>query len=147
METMQKQGLTADEIGLLREISKWRRANGVTFFQWREGRGFGAMTEWKRWPSGWHGPQMNVTYEPNRYEGEAFPRIVATRDYKGAGFSELPVSSVTQAVDVLVALGYLPVRFSSAYRAGWDAAQSLIGVGNDVIADLEDALEPIAQAR
>lgn len=31
------------------------------------------------------------------------------------------VRSVAEAVDLLVALGIAPARFSTAYRAGWDA--------------------------
>lgn len=32
------------------------------------------------------------------------------------------IRDVAEAVDVLAALGIVPARFSTAYRAGWDAA-------------------------
>lgn len=122
METKERHQLTVDEIHLLRTIARWRRATGVSYFQWRPGKGFGVMTEWKMW----HGDvrkrrQINVTYEPDTESGPA--SLAATRDYYGSeDFKDLSVTTVAEAVDVLVALGFLPPRFSSAYRAGWDAA-------------------------
>jgi hypothetical protein len=47
-----------------------------------------------------------------------FARLLATVDYHGAERQRLPVRTVTEAVDVLVALGFLPARFSSAYQSG-----------------------------
>lgn len=125
--------LTLDEIALLREIARWRRNHKVSYFQWRPGKGFGVMTEWKLWvdePKLYEGKshlgkrQINVTYEPDRSgTGEPQPRVVVTKDYYGSeNFRELPTSTVTETIDCLAALGYLPARFSSAYRAGWESA-------------------------
>lgn len=126
--------LTVEEIALLREVSRWRRGHGVNFFQWRPGKGFGVMTEWKCWvddETAWTGRglrgrrQINVTYEPDRSGAhEPGPRVVVTKNYYGGeNFLALPTITVTETVDCLVALGYLPPRFSLAYRAGWHAAQ------------------------
>lgn len=115
------------DVHLLREIAKWRRAHYVSFFQWRRtgGRNFGAFTEWNRYEGK---RRINVSYEPG---GESrYPCLSATSDYKRESVQELPVRTVTEAVDVLVALGFLPARFSSAYRAGWDAATTWHGVSD-----------------
>jgi hypothetical protein len=139
METEEKTSLTVEEIGLLREVARWRRAHGVDYFQWRRGVGFGRFTEWKAWETGLDGREVrrHVAYDP------APTGIVSTnKDYYGGETVDLPLATVAETVDMLVALGFLPARFSSAYRRGWDAAQSLTGVGNDVIADLEAKLEP-----
>ena len=110
------------DVHLLREIAKWRRANGIEFFQWRAtGRNFGAFTEWKQFRSTPDGQvQFNVSYEPG--SESRYPEFYVTSDYKRQSVQALPVRTVTEAVDVLVALGYLPPRFSSAYRAGWEAS-------------------------
>jgi hypothetical protein len=106
------------DVHLLREIAQWRRAQGVSFFQWRRtGRNFGAFTEWNRREGK---RRINVAYEPG--SESRYPRLSVTSDYKRESVQELPVRTVTEAVDVLVALGFLPARFSSAYRSGWDAA-------------------------
>jgi hypothetical protein len=63
-----------------------------------------------------------VSFEPESDIGGA-ARLLATVDYYGSKeLQRLPVTTVTEAVDVLVALGFLPARFSSAYRSGWDKA-------------------------
>jgi hypothetical protein len=129
--------LTVDEIALLREVARWRRANGVSYFQWRPGCRIGVFTEWYRYDGR---KRETLSYEPG--SESRCPQVVVTHAYYGGEDKVLPVETVTQAIDVLVALGYLPQRFSSAYRAGWNASGSLIGVGNDVIADLEAKLEP-----
>jgi hypothetical protein len=121
MQTDEKgKTLTTEEIGLLREIARWRRANGVSFFQWRPGVGFGVFSEWKKYVN--RDESVNVSYEPDRSGGEEKrPRLLVARNYYRDELQVLPVSTITEAVDVLVALGYLPARFSSAYRAGWEA--------------------------
>lgn len=124
MDEVEKVSMLASEqdVHLLREIAKWRRGHDVTFFQWRPtGRNFGAFTEWKQFRNTADGRvQFNVSYEPG---GEwRYPRLSVTSNYKRESVQELPVRTVTEAVDVLVALGFLPSRFSSAYRLGWDKA-------------------------
>jgi hypothetical protein len=46
----------------------------------------------------------------------------AQYDYHRAQYEWYRAHSVTEAVDLLAALGYLPARFSSAWWAGWNAA-------------------------
>jgi hypothetical protein len=119
METEEKTGLTVEEIGLLREIARWRRTHGVDYFQWRRGVAFGQFTEWKAWEAGPNGRQVRrrVAYDP------APTGIVSTdKDYYGGETVDLPPSTVVETVDMLVALGFLPAPFSSAYRAGWHAS-------------------------
>lgn len=103
--------MTADEIGLMREIVKWRRNHGVTY--WRARNPIGRFCQWKddgdRWSRRSVGHDLG---DPYVSAGAAY----SAHDIR------VPVQSVTQAVDVLVALGYLPARFSSAYRAGWDSS-------------------------
>ena len=114
MDEDKKVVLSEQDIALLRAIARWRRDNGVNYFQWRPGKGFGAMTEWYLFTDR---KRRTVSYEP----GDV-PEVAVVRDYYGGeGFTVLPTSTVTETVDVLVALGFLPARFSSAYRAGWDA--------------------------
>lgn len=134
METEEKWTLRPEEIGLLKEVARWRRANGVTYFQWRPGKGFGVMTEWKLWiGTGRERKVANVTYEPARDWHGA--RLAGTTDYYGSvDFKELPANTVVEAIDMLVVLGYLPVRFSSAYRAGWNAAAAMVrAAGVDLV--------------
>lgn len=126
METETAHRLTTAEIGLLREISRWRRNHGVTYFQWRPGVGFGVLTEWKCWSGPDRDRRMaNLTYEPERDSRAA--RLLVSADYYRDDFREIPAATVTQAVDMLVALGYLPQRFSSAYQAGWHASSYWYG--------------------
>lgn len=113
MEDEEVRRMTVEEIALVREVVKWRRNHGVLFFKWRRGVAFGVLAEWKKTVDG---RQRNVSVEFDP------PRIVATEDYYHGAFRALPVGTVTEAVDVLVALGYLPPRFSTAYRKGWDAS-------------------------
>lgn len=109
MKNTTKQRLTPDEIALLREIARWRRNNGCDLIfqladvlRLADGRAF----TWLR--PGSHAVCM---------------KIGVTQDYASGGpFTWHRVVSITQGVDLLVALSYLPPRFSSAYRAGWRAA-------------------------
>lgn len=114
--------LTPDEISLLREIARWRRNHKVSYFQWRPRQGLAVMTEWKKYDE--NGLVVNVMYEPDRtHIDDPAPSVAATRNYYGSEpFRELPGRTVTETVDCLAALGYLPARFSSAYRAGWESA-------------------------
>jgi hypothetical protein len=106
------------DVHLLREIAKWRRNHDVNYFQWRPGVGFGVFTEWYRYVDR---KRRTVSFEPKSMS--SVPRLLATVDYYGSQeLQKLPVTTVTEAVDVLVALGFLPARFSSAYRVGWDKA-------------------------
>lgn len=133
----------ADEqdVHLLREIARWRRAQGVSFFQWRRtGRNFGAFTEWDKHEGK---RRINVSYEPG---GESrYPCLFVTSDYKRESVQELPVTTVTEAVDVLVALGFLPARFSSAYQSGWDARSAWDGTPIRLTGDDGQLLVPAVE--
>lgn len=52
---------------------------------------------------------------------------------RGAGHTAMPVADIRQAVDLLAALGVIPARFSSAYRAGWDACVGIMRIPGAVI--------------
>lgn len=103
MTTVTTPRMTVEEIRLMRAIVRWRRANGVDLRAWR---GCWVL------PDG-----SQISYETTD------PAEVAHEPQGRGGLQWIRVRSVTQAVDLLVALGYLPARFSSAYRAGWHAAE------------------------
>jgi hypothetical protein len=101
--------MTVEEIGLMREIVRWRRNHDIDRVRVRKlgwdywvRYGFNGKTREEVWPEFARGT-MALTGGPDD------PRSV-------------PVASLTQAVDVLVACGFLPARFSSAYRQGWNAS-------------------------
>ena len=100
--------MTVAEIALMREIIAWRKAHEIDFVKRRV---YGAPY-WKDYRTG-----KEVWFESEEEQSMA---LVAGRDVWAVHIS---AESVTQAVDVLVTFGYLPARFSSAYRAGWHAAQ------------------------
>jgi hypothetical protein len=122
IEGEDKVPLTAEEIGLLKEIVRWRRSHDVSFYLTRGKNTFAGpygFMEWARFsdaPDG--GPRVRSSVAIDRDEPD---RVGEARDYRYGTYSYHRVASVTQAVDLLVALGYLPARFSTAYRAGWDA--------------------------
>ena len=103
-----KPRMTVAEIALMREIVRWRRNNGVRYrhliHTWDGGHGAKA-------------PAVHVSVA-----GETMGVWRPHADDLRSHWTYLWVESFTQAVDLLVALGYLPPRFSSAYRAGWHAA-------------------------
>lgn len=118
MET-EKVRMSEQDIALLRAIARWRRGAKVNFFQWRPGVGFGAFTEWYRYEGG---VRRTVNYEPR------VSAVLVDLNPSGDGrILKLPDCTVTETVDCLVALGALPARFSSAYRAGWDAVLATRG--------------------
>jgi hypothetical protein len=96
--------LTDREIALMREIVKWRKANGVHY---RGPSKIGQFIEWV-------GQEQAVCFEILDSEigwgpiGQIYGPWIA-------------VGSVTEAVDLLVALGFLPARFSTVYASGWNA--------------------------
>lgn len=114
--------MTAAEWALLRQVIRWARAEGV------ESRYHG----WTR-----RGPiadRWGVSLE----DAES-PRLLIWRGR--ANGRDYWVASIAEAVDVLVALGILPARFSTAYRAGWDA-----GMGYAVTATYGDEYRSIVPA-
>lgn len=112
--------MTGDERLLLAALRRWLRENKAYPTCWGTGYRLadGRQIEWettgaRRWP---HFAEVGVHPDSHR------------------PLTWHEVQSVTQAVDVLVALGYLPVWFSSAYRAGWDSAIECRTLGMDAAA-------------
>jgi hypothetical protein len=98
-----KPRMTVREIALMRAIVKWRKANGVEV----------------------PGPQSYRNHDGRLVTRTAYfgPAEIGVAPRYGVTIEWHRVHSFTNAVDLLVALGYLPARFSSAYAAGWHAAQ------------------------
>jgi hypothetical protein len=115
MDTETPVRLTADEIALMREIVGWRRNHEIDFV--RRIIPYGAPY-WKDYRTG-----REVWFE---YRTGNSVSVVADG---GEWPVQIPAGTLTQTVDVLVAYGYLPQRFSSAYRAGWQASKVWHGVG------------------
>ena len=95
--------MTPAERSLLLALFRWARAEGITY---------GGANWWSR-----PGPieqRWGIDFESDC----DFLRIWRGRNTSRRYW----VASITEAVDVLVALGIAPARFSTAYRAGWDAA-------------------------
>jgi hypothetical protein len=106
MPDTETRAMTVAEIALMREIVKWRRNHGVDF--WRARR-IGRFIEWKCF-----GKNQSVAHDLGDAE-------ISHGSLHGV-HDRIDVQTVMQAVDILAALGYLPARFSSSYRAGWDAS-------------------------
>ena len=106
MTTETKQCMTVAEIALMREIVRWRKNHDIDFVR----RAVYGAPYWKDYRTG-----REVWFQRNQ---EHPMSLVADR---AAWPATAPADSLAQAVDLLVAYGYLPQRFSSAYRAGWDA--------------------------
>lgn len=109
--------MSVDEIALMREIVRWRRGRTLA-------RPYSSRAEFYR--RRWH--VIGDDWAEAAYEIPAVDDpedAYATLFYSRGRYSSyaIEVRTVTQAVDVLVALGYLPLRFSSGYRAGWHASQ------------------------
>ena len=129
--------MTVNEIALMRAIVEWRRATGVTFY--KASRLLGGFALWADRARG--GREVAVDF----YRGDSSPYAEMTAGKRGelGGLEVDDDYTVSQAVDVLVSLGYLPARFSSAYRAGWNAAGRVLDTPNSEIADVEYALHPV----
>lgn len=126
--------LTTDEIGLMREIVKWRKSrvrHGLQETEFVKRNVYGAphwieyITRCEVWFDRKNEHPMAI-----RRDGETWSDVV-------------PTQSFTEAVDLLVAYGYLPARFSTAYRSGWEAVgQSMARpLSDDLTRDISD-LEP-----
>ncbi len=95
--------LTIKDIALMRQIIAWRK---TVFVELRSTHGV-----WMK--VGDPDDRRAVTWD----EGE----VGLTSHYDRERMRWVGVTSLGQAVDVLVAFGYLPARFSTAYRDGWSA--------------------------
>ena len=131
--------MTVAEIALMRAVVAWRRANGVTY--WKAARILGRFAQWSE--SGRDGRQVSVDF----YRGDDAPyaQMVVGRRQEFYGMKVGDGYNVTEAIDILVSIGYLPKRFSSAYRVGWDAAGRVLDAPNSEIADVEYALQPLGR--
>jgi hypothetical protein len=108
--------LTVDEIAVLREIVKWRRNHDVDF--WRAHGNLGRFAQWSE--VGRDGRQVSIDFL--RGDDGLYAEMTIGRKREFGGMKVNDRWTVAQGIDVLVSLGYLPPRFSSAYRAGWDAS-------------------------
>lgn len=96
---------------LLADIHRWARTNGwhCTWIGWANaqlGREATTVVEWDH-------DELTVRRRPAAEVGQQWPSGLGS---VGRG-ERYPVTSVREAVDILVALDVLPHRFSSAYRA------------------------------
>lgn len=110
--------MSVDEIALMREIVRWRRGRTLA-------KPYAARAEFYR--NRWHalgGDWAEVAYEIPEVDeyNDAYAVLYYSRG-RYSSYATIEVRTVTQAVDLLVALGFLPLRFSSGYRAGWHASQ------------------------
>lgn len=116
MTMEQRPRLSLDELAVLREVVKWRRRSDV-------GADFDFFSPSYRFNGGraimWLTPSSQATCM----------KVGVTPDYSRVQSVWHKVASVTQALDLLVALGYLPARFSTAYRAGWEASYEAGEIG------------------
>jgi hypothetical protein len=90
--------MTDAEVAVMRAIVRWRREMGIEYDH--DGAAYVDP----------HGPRVTWDYSNG-------PEIGYTRSPRKS-FQWIAVSTVAEAVDILVALGFLPARFSSAYREG-----------------------------
>lgn len=113
----QPRRMTTDEIALMREIVRWRRSQrdgaGLSTTEFVRRRVYGTPY-WKDQRTG-----REVWFNPTHEDPMSIIRA------RGEWGDVIPTSSVTEAVDILVAYGFLPARFSSAYMVGWD-----VGMGH-----------------
>lgn len=118
--------LTLDEIALLREVVKWRRAEHATFYLACSGRGWAGAGGFAEWRGRLNDQPHSVAWD--RPSEGGFEQVGFSRDSRRLSYTYFTPESVTQVVDILVAYGFLPQRFSSAYRAGWSAAHQFTRV-------------------
>jgi len=129
--TEQQRGLTASDFALVRAIVTWRREHAHSSMypraEFSTNRPWGHFLSWTESYPVPIRDRREVAVEV-AYQGSADPEdhprqllLSLTRRHPDSRWSvAVEPTSVTEAVDALVAFGFLPVRFSSAYRAGWD---------------------------
>lgn len=108
--------LTAKDRQLLRDVFRWARAEGFRREHTRdfEGRVVVRLPDWASWthPSKLTALQLDHDDQPTS----------VLHIQRENGWLDMWVSSVREAVDILAALGILPITFSSAYKAGAESA-------------------------
>jgi hypothetical protein len=103
--------VTAAERTLLLALFRWARTEG--------GLEYGGLYTWAR--RGFHEPEKRwgITFDPTEWteggpvELEIWRARITMKSYW--------VASIAEAVDMLAAIGIAPARFSTAYRAGYEA--------------------------
>lgn len=120
--------MTPAERTLLLALFRWARDHGVINVGWRR------APVW-RYRFRFGGASRVVVSHQRGFRGIAVAGAGVTHD-------DYRCQTIGQAVDILAALGIVPARFSTAYRAGWDAAGRVLDAPNSEIADVEYALEP-----
>lgn len=129
-ETMTTRGLSPADFALMRAIVRWRREqeSATDRIEFSTHRGWGGYLTWEFASRPLRGGDKRQLAVEVAYDGsDDFPRqlrmVVSRRDLCDQSVQEVEIepASVREAVDLLVAFGFLPARFSSAYRAGWDA--------------------------
>lgn len=108
---------------LLAAINRWRRSASAA-----------SPTRWEAsWDGWWHTADRltEVCWAPERVPDDVLEVVWRERRYGPERRATIPVTSVRQAVDVLVALGILPPRFASAYTAASSAGYVLTGFVRD----------------
>jgi len=120
--------MTTADVALMREIVRWRKSHGIELSTLH-----GCYQEPTKWGGIWGREQGHaVTWSTDPHDGAPLGFSKGGSTVHDWRWSE--VESFGQAVDLLVAYGFLPPRFSSAYRAGWHAAE----VWNDDDCDREE---------
>ena len=117
MTNVTKRRMTAAEMVVLREIVRWRRVTGGEYLHHASCLRLGDRSQ-----IAWLATDSYATCM----------KVGVSRDYAVQPYSWHRIDSVQQGIDLLVALCYLPMRFSSAYRAGYDIGRqhSNVGPGN-----------------
>lgn len=127
-QTKDQRGLQPADVALMRAIVMWRREGshiGTPRAEFSTNRGWGGLLSWRE---GYPVEPKNrrvVAVEIAFHGDEAHPRqlrLCVSRPKMIADTITIEPRSLTEGVDLLVAFGFLPARFSSAYRAGWDDA-------------------------
>jgi hypothetical protein len=163
-EAKQQRGLSPADFSLVRAVVTWRRQHAHSSMypraEFSTNRGWGHFLSWtEAYPAPLRA-RRKVAVEVAHYgsdDPEDCPRqLRLTLDRPGdtgREGTEIEPRTVTEAVDLLVAVGFLPARFSSAYRAGWDARHEAAtvacrdGIGSPGLDSPEvRALEPAVRA-
>lgn len=131
--TEQQRGLEPADVALMRAIVIWRREQGSfgdSRVEFSTNRGWGGFLSWKETYPVPIRERREVAVEVahrGSVDPEDYPRqLRLSWSEPKRGEMHLTCTmeprDLTEGVDILVALKFLPARFSSAYRAGWDTA-------------------------
>jgi len=128
----ERRWLTVNEIALMRAVVQYRRELAPHF----------PRADFYR--RKWDMPNFRSVYfdMPAVDDWADAYAVLGFRSGRWEPSREMEVRTVTEAVDLAVVFGYLPARFSSAYRAGWDAAHSVTGTAEHLVESAEMELLP-----